>query len=41
MGRAVSGSRADGANSLCGRLEGHGGAFMETVLFSSGEEREQ
>lgn len=39
VGRAVSGSRADGANSLCGGLEGHRWTFVETVLFGSEEER--
>lgn len=33
VGRAVSRSRADGANSFCSRLHGYGGTLMETVLF--------
>lgn len=39
MGRAVSGSRADGANSFGGGLHGCGWTFVEAVLFTSEEER--
>ncbi len=39
MGRAVSGSRADGANPFCGGLHGNRWTFVETVLFTSEEER--
>ena len=39
VGGAVSGSRADGANPFGGGFHGCGGAFMETILFSSAEER--
>ncbi len=41
VGRAVSGSRADGANSFCGGLHGYGWTFVETILFTSEEERAQ
>lgn len=34
VSRAVSGSWADGANPLCGRLHSYRWAFTETVLFS-------
>lgn len=39
VGRAVSGSGADGANSFCGGLHGYGRTFMEAVLFTSEEDR--
>lgn len=35
VGRAVSRSRADGANPFCCRLQRYRWAFMETVLFNS------
>lgn len=41
VGRAVSGSGADCANSFCGGLHGYGGTFMETILFTSERERER
>lgn len=33
VGRAMSRSRANGANSFCRGLHGYGGTFMETILF--------
>lgn len=39
VGRAVSGSGADGANSFGGRLKGHWRTFVETILFTSVMER--
>lgn len=39
VGRAVSGSGADGANSFRCRLEGHWWAFVETILFTSGKRK--
>lgn len=41
VGRAVSGSRADGANSFCRGLHGYRRTFVETILFTSEEERAQ
>lgn len=39
MRRAVSGSRADGANPFCGRLHGYRWTFVETILFTSEDEK--
>lgn len=39
VGRAVSGSGADGADSFRRGFEGHGRTLMETVFFTSEEER--
>ena len=38
VGRAVSGSGTDGADSLCGGLQRYRWTFMEAIFFSSVEE---
>lgn len=39
MGRAVSRSRANGADPFSGRLKCHGRTLMEAILFTSEEEK--